>query len=1055
VAVRRVTVPLRASSSTVLACVLGAWCGCALALDPTLDVAQYAHTAWKIREGFSKGGIGSFAQTSDGYLWLGTEFGLLRFDGVRNVEWQPPGGSSLPDNHVRALLATRDGALWIGTYAGLAKLQGGRLTTYGELDGESINGLVEDGEGTVWVSTNARGRGLLCAIRDANVRCDGGDGKLGAYAGSLYEDSRGNLWVAAASGLWRWKPGPPSAYPLPNPLGGSLQVLAEGASGALVVVTRPGIAQVSTERVEALPIPSLPPNLRATDVLRDREGSLWIGTLDAGIVHVREGRTDFFARSDGLSGDRVGHLFEDREGNVWVATTEGVDRFRALAAATSSVGRGLASGIGAVLADRDGSVWISAEASLNRFRNGHWTVYSSRHEPSSDPRSPRPAQTAGDESIMLKGFPDSAAGSLLQDSRGRLWLGTYYGGLGYLEGERFVPVAGVPAGFIDSIVEDSEGSIWIAHRDAGLMRISPGGDVRSMPWTSLGSSGPARRLAPDPSRRGLWLGFDSGGVAQFVDGRVSAAYATGDGPVKGRVNALYGDGDGTLWVGTPSSLGRVRDGRLATLDSADGLPCNGVLGIVADDDGSLWLYMTCGLVRIARSELVAWASAIEHGSGARRTIRATVLGSADGVRSVESVGSPSPQIARSTDGTLWLAARDGVTMVDPRHLPYNKLPPPVHVEQVVADRRPYDPSAPLSLPPLVRDLQIEYTALSFVAPEKVLFRYKLEGRDRDWQDAGNRRQAFYTDLAPGNYRFRVIACNNSGVWNENGASLDFSIAPAYWQTSWFRALCVLAFIALLLALYLLRVRHLARQFNTTLDARVNERMRIARDLHDTLLQSFHGLLLRFQTATDLLPNRATEAKQVLDSAIDQAAEAITEGRDAVQGLRTSAMETNDLADAIRTVGEELAADEGASRGVVLRVEAQGAPRTLHPIVRDEILRIAGEAMRNAFRHAEAKHIEVELRYDERELRLRVRDDGKGIDPKVLNRGGREGHFGMHGMRERAKLIGGKLTVWSGLDSGTELELSIPAAHAYTSSSSSTWRSRLAEKLKRQGTTSDS
>jgi len=410
------------------------------------------------------------------------------------------------------------------------------------------------------------------------------------------------------------------------------------------------------------------------------------------------------------------------------------------------------------------------------------------------------------------------------------------------------------------------------------------------------------------------------------------------------------------------------------------------------------------------------------------------------------VGTFAPHIAKGRDGKLWFATYDGVTVIDPRDLRSNKVPPPVHVEQIVADRKTYEASSQVRLPPLVRDLQINYTALSLVAPEKNVFRYKLEGRDRDWQDAGNRRQAFYTDLDPGNYRFRVIAANNSGVWNEEGASLDLSIAPAYWQTNWFRALCVLAFIALLLALYLLRVRQLARHFNMTLDARVNERTRIARDLHDTLLQSFHGLLLRFQTALELWPS--TQAKQVLASAIDQAAEAITEGRDAVQGLRSSTMETNELADAIRTVGEELAANEGANHGVVLRVEAQGAPQPLHPIVRDEILRIAGEALRNAFRHAEAKQIEVELRYDVRDLRLRVRDDGKGIDPKVLSQGGREGHFGMHGMRERAKLIGGKLTVWSGLDSGTEVELSIPAAHAYASSSS-TWRSRLAGKLRGQ------
>jgi len=352
---------------------------------------------------------------------------------------------------------------------------------------------------------------------------------------------------------------------------------------------------------------------------------------------------------------------------------------------------------------------------------------------------------------------------------------------------------------------------------------------------------------------------------------------------------------------------------------------------------------------------------------------------------------------------------------------------------------------------LVRDLQIDYTALSLVAPEKNAFRYKLEGRDSDWQDAGNRRQAFYTDLDPGNYRFRVIAANNSGVWNEEGASLDFSVAAAYWQTNWFRALCVLALLALLITLYRLRVRQIARHFNATFDARVNERTRIARDLHDTLLQSFQGLLLRFQTALDLLPGRSAEAKQVLASAIDQAADAITEGRDAVQGLRASTIETNDLADSIRALGEELASDKGDK--ATLRVEVQGTQRALHPIVRDEIFRIAGEALRNAVRHASARQIEVEIRYDERQMRLRVRDDGIGIDPAVLRAEGRAGHFGLHGMRERSKLAGGKLTVWSGLDAGTEVELTIPASHAYAAASRP--RSWLAEKLFGESTTSDS
>ena len=331
------------------------------------------------------------------------------------------------------------------------------------------------------------------------------------------------------------------------------------------------------------------------------------------------------------------------------------------------------------------------------------------------------------------------------------------------------------------------------------------------------------------------------------------------------------------------------------------------------------------------------------------------------------------------------------------------------------------------MPPLTRDLEIDYTALSLVAPEKNLFRYKLEGHDRDWQEVGNRRQAFYNDLPPGNYRFRVVASNNSGVWNEQGAALDFSIAPAYWQTTWFRAACVAAFLFLLWALYQLRLRQIRQAFNARLEERVGERTRIARDLHDTLLQSFQGLLLRFQTVSALSDTRPADAKKILTSAIDQTAQAITEGREAVQGLRASTVERNDLARAITTLAEEIAAEASSHAPVELRVGVEGTPRTLHPIVRDEIYRIGNEALRNAFRHAEAKQIEVELRYDERQLRLRIRDDGKGIDPQFLTAEGRERHFGLHGMRERAKLIGGKLTVWTAPGSGTEIELSVPAA----------------------------
>ena len=296
------------------------------------------------------------------------------------------------------------------------------------------------------------------------------------------------------------------------------------------------------------------------------------------------------------------------------------------------------------------------------------------------------------------------------------------------------------------------------------------------------------------------------------------------------------------------------------------------------------------------------------------------------------------------------------------------------------------------------------------------------------------RQAYYGNVPPGAYRFRVSACNNSGVWNEAGTFLDFAIAPAYYQTTWFRLSCAAVFLALLAALYQLRMRQVARQFNMRLEERVGERTRIARELHDTLLQSFQGVLMKFYAVTHLIPNRPAEAQKTLESVIEQARRAISEGRDAVLGLRSSALGANDLALAISALAEELAAqpssDQAAKNAPEFRVQVEGAPRDLAPLVRDEVHRIASEALRNAFRHAQAGRIEVEIRYDQRQLRLLVRDNGKGIDPKIISGGGRAGHYGLPGMRERAKLAGGKLALWSELDTGTEAELTIPASVAY-------------------------
>jgi signal transduction histidine kinase len=471
----------------------------------------------------------------------------------------------------------------------------------------------------------------------------------------------------------------------------------------------------------------------------------------------------------------------------------------------------------------------------------------------------------------------------------------------------------------------------------------------------------------------------------------------------------------------------LKNGRIATLTGKNGLPCDAVQWTIKDAAQSVWLMMPCGLVRVARSELDAWAIAADKTA---RTIRATVFDSSDGLRTLAVVGDYTPRAAESPDGKLWFIAPDGVSVVDPRHVPFNNLPPPVHIEEITANRKPYDATNGMRLPALIRDLQIDYTALSLAAPEKVRFRYRLEGHDTEWQDAGTRRQAFYNDLPPRKYRFRVIACNNSGAWNEAGESLDFSIEPAYYQTTWFLVSCAAVFLAMLAGLYRLRLWYLVHQFNMRLDERVGERTRIARDLHDTLLQSFQGVLLKFHAVTYALPDRPAEARKKLESAIEEARQAIAEGRDAVQGLRSSTVPTEDLARAIGTLGEGLAASPDGRPSADFRVQVEGTTRKLAPLVRDEVYRIAGEAMRNAFRHAGASRIEVDIHYDNRQLMVRIRDNGKGIDAKVLDQGGSAGHHGLPGMHERAKLVGAKLAIWSELHSGTEIELTVPAPVAY-------------------------
>jgi signal transduction histidine kinase/ligand-binding sensor domain-containing protein len=988
-------------------------CPQAVALNPSVDVSQYAHTAWTYRDGFVQGAVNAIAQTPDGYLWLATQGGVVRFDGVRTVPLPLEPGQQLPSTSVGALLAARDGTLWIGTVDGLVSWKNGRLTEYPSLARRTVLTLLQDRVGTVWVGGLAGPAGTLCAIRGGGTTCYGDDGSLGAVVASLYEDIDGSMWVGAATGLWQWTPGPPTRHlAAPISRGGKM---TQGDHGAGLVVAVGRVLRIIGKTADDYPLHGVPLPVSAGSVLRDRDGGLWIGTTAHGLVHSYEGQTTTFTHKDGLSSDQVYALFEGREGGIWVATSEGLDQFRELPVTSLPVEKGSSSPTtNSVLAARDGSLWIGTAGGLYRWDHGRTTVYRGRSTP---------------------GLADDEIQSLFEDERGRIWASSF-SGLAAFENGKFTAVPSVPAGTKNAITGDTHGGLWLslfgAANNYSLTHLVDGKITEQVPWRSLGG-GPGTGLLADPDG-GIWTGLLSGGIAYFRAGQIRTLPLSDDRAGARKVLDVSRDRSGTLWAATENGVSRITNTGVATLTTANGLPCKSVHWIIEDDLSSYWLYTPCGLLRMARTEVEAWTA------DPKRSIQVTTFDATDGVQLVPILKGLRPAVTKASDGTIWFVNGDRTSFIDPSRIRTHMVRPSVHVEQITADGKTYDAVQDVRLPPLVRNLLIDYTALSLVAPDKVRFRVMLEGQDRDWRELANQRHVQYTNLPPRTYRFRVIASNNRGVWNEQGDALEFSIAPAYYQTNWFRALCAVIFLTLLWGTYQLRVRRLRHEFEMALDARVGERTRIARDLHDTLLQSFHGLLLRFQTVSQLLPEHS-DAKEKLDRAIEQAAAAITEGRDAVQGLRDSIVEGSDLALAISTLGEEIETGPTGQRPA-FHVAVGGESRDLRPIVRDEIYKLTAEALRNAFRHAQARRVEVEILYDDEQFRVRVRDDGKGIDAAVLARQGSGGHFGLHGMRERATLIGSELTVWSEVDAGTELELCVPASKAYSAARRRSWFSRV-------------
>ena len=980
----------------------------AFTLDPDKRITQYIHTSWRVQDGSLPAGMYHIVQTPDGFSWfLSLPADIYRFDGVRFLPWRLPDDVAI--DRSMNIFADHRGGFWVVGTLEVVRLKGAAVTSRFQMEVGMFQSISEAPDGSLWVLR--RGSGApLCHLTES-VQCFGNaDGLAGSDFQSILADGNGGFWLGGRAGdLIHWHAGKSERYKV----GDEVQSLALGSDGCLWVgLSGKGLRQLKDGVVKPFLIPFLREGFDVGTLMFDRNGNLWVGTVGKGLLRIRGNAVEHYDHTNGLSGDSVWALFEDREGILWAGTTSGVDSFRDPRVTTFSPLEGLSKDLPAgVLASRDGTVWVANAGSLDHIVNG--TISSIR---------------AG------KGLPGEQVTRLLEDRSGNLWVGID-DGLYLFRNGQFRRIPGPnhqPLGMVIGLIEDIDGNVWAecAGKSRKLLRIR---DYQVREVFSASQIPPAWQLAPNPNG-GIWIATRKGELVLFHDGalRTFSINASAKSPAP---HMIVGQADGSVLAAYDDGFAEFREGKVQRMTTKNGLPCDFIISFIQDKQKRWWLYTRCGVVEFSDSELQRWRA--NPDTIVQNRLYDTFDGAQPNVPAFNSA-------ACTPDGRVWFTSGVVVQMVDPSKLSQAPAPAASYIESITVDRKELAASNNLRLPANPRELQISYTSPTFTVPQRVKFRYRLDPYDRDWHEVGTRRQAFYADLPPGKYSFRLIASNSDGVWNDSAAHLDFSVTPAYYQTKWFRALSVAAFVVLLWALYQYRLHQVARQFQMTLDTRVAERTRLARDLHDTLLQSFHGVLLFLQSGIHLLDQHPAEAKQTLKTAGEQAERAIIEGREAVQGLRASTVERNDLAMAIKTLGGELAAADSNAQRPEFNVQVEGIPRELHPILRDEVYRIAGEAMRNAFRHADAKQIEVEIHYDDRRLRVRVRDDGKGIDPKLLSDDGREGHFGLRGMRERAKLIGGKLTVWSELDSGTEVELSIPASRAYTVPDGQ--RSWLAEKF---------
>jgi signal transduction histidine kinase/ligand-binding sensor domain-containing protein len=974
------------------------------------DLRDYYHTVWSSESGL--GSVFDIGQAQSGYLWLTTSKGVYRFDGVRFQSVGEATNGAVKDGDVDSAFASSFGGVWFVTRSqGMLFWKDYKVTVFPDrrcTPGRRPDGIAEDADGSLWFASSAglfHLREGVCEQVPVELDYPGG------YPSAILMDHVGTLWVKMPSGeLLYLRRGMPKFQRSEAGYGPVLgfAYLHDAPNGSIWLSDGRGLRKIA-ESASAKFSSFVPRGTQIADRFGnfafDLQGALWVATGE-GIeriddvssmpvgANVSSASGSKFTTQQGFSSDAIWKLLVDREGNLWVVTNSGLDRLRRNVFSTVRLPATQNFQIG-IAAGEQGSLWVGS-------------------------RSLPLTHIAADGSFHS--FPETVQSLMLQrDRNGDIWSsGKGRSSLWKTEDKGLVAVP-YPNDTSETgvaLAVDKNNDLWFSTSGPNILHRT--GKVWKNENAAIGRKpGVMGTMAADDDGN-VWFAF-SNKLVEW-DGKQFNRFEFPDGPLNISV-ATLGIHGGHVWMGGAGGILLFKGGEFHRVQWQDASLPGRVSGIVETPEGELWVNGFSGVVHIPASELRRLIADPNYAVSAER------FDALDGLPGLAGERYPEPSLVRSPEGRLWFSTTKEVAWIDPAELEEsrNRTPPPVAIDAVIADGRDYMGQSPVHFPAHTENLQFDYTALSLSLPERVRFRYILEGIDKDWQNASTRRQAFYTNLSPGSYRFRVTACNNDGVWNEEGTYLDFVIAPAFYQTWWFRSLSVLALAVALWLLVQMRINRVTSQLQARLAERSDERERIARELHDTLLQSLFGVMLQFHAIADRL-SAENPARQVLAETLTRADTVMQEGRERVRNLRTRQSDSGVLIDALSTTGYELQ----ALRPAKFQLQVKGRPRPLKSDIQEEILLIGREALTNAFVHSQAQTIGVGIIFRFRHFVLLVQDNGQGIDESIRRAWGREGHWGLRGMRERADKIGARLEIRHVTTGGTQVHLAVPARIAYSS-----------------------